>query len=547
MSEQEQGPQFDVRELLWKARRYMWIALVPVVLSACCGFLYLKIVSRVYESSVVITLDDPAQVSAALQPLVGSSRAPDQLAEKIARVRTRILNRTFLVGICDVLGFSRDARLRTAAAALARKHPELTVNDIAERMAVAILGKRISIAPVGNNYIRIGVKDPDPDVARRAASAIGDALIESTRRDALGRAAARGAFSEDQIAVASEKLRQSEDALRAYQESLISKGAVTGPVTGDNLGAVREMADAADKEVEQVRGRIQGDRVTWAERFGDGMPIPDLRNEQSTELESRLRELEASYGSATVRRRPGDAGGEATSILGQIGGVRQQLLDIYTGLAQDPAAGLTSVQSQLASGIALDRAVLRSLQARKDRLTSLVNGYLSAARSGPGETMHLDQLKTDVQVNRDLLATLQREATSSRLSEAYETSLMSVRIEIVESPVLPITPVWPDRTKVILVSLLVGPLLAVGLIAGLERVGMIIRTVEQAEREFGVKVIGTIPRIEGWPMPGSFYATHWAPLTIVGIILVTVLTMGILSTVAAPDRHVAPRAAETGK
>jgi uncharacterized protein involved in exopolysaccharide biosynthesis len=547
MSEHDQASQFDAREILWKAKRYLWIALVPVVLSACAGILYLKIVSKVYESSVVITLDDPAQISAALQPLVSADRAPDQLAEKISRVRTRVLNRNFLDGICDQLGFARDPHLQSEAAALARKHPELTVNDIALRMAVAILGKRISIVPVGNNYIRIGVKDPSPDVARRTAAAIGDALIESTRRDALGRAAARGAFSEDQIAVATEKLRQSEAALRSYQESLISKSVVTGPVTEDNLGSVRELADAADKEMEQVRGRIQSDRSIWAQRFGPGQPLPDLRSEQSTALEGRLSELEASYGSAAVRKRPGDTGGEVSSFLGQIGSVRQQLLDLYSNAAQDPAAGLTQIQAQLASGIALDRAVLRSLQARKDRLNALVSTFLSSARSGPGETMHLEQLKNDVQTNRDLLATLQREATSSRLSEAYETSLMNVRIEVVEQPVLPITPVWPDPPKVIIVSLLVGPLLAVGLIAAMERVGMIIRTVEQAEREFGVKVIGTIPRIEGWPRPGSFYATHWAPIAIVGIILVTALTMGIISTVGTPDRHVTPRVGETSK
>jgi hypothetical protein len=124
---------------------------------------------------------------------------------------------------------------------------------------------------------------------------------------------------------------------------------------------------------------------------------------------------------------------------------------------------------------------------------------------------------------------------------------MNVRIEIVEPPVLPITPVWPDPPKVIMVSLLLGPLLAVGLIAGMERLGMIIRTVEQAEREFGVKVIGTIPRIEGWPRPGSFYATHWAPIAILGMIVVTALTVGILSSIETPDRHVAPHTSDTNR
>jgi uncharacterized protein involved in exopolysaccharide biosynthesis len=111
--------------------------------------------------------------------------------------------------------------------------------------------------------------------------------------------------------------------------------------------------------------------------------------------------------------------------------------------------------------------------------------------------MELDGLKVEVQKQQDLLATLEREAASSRISEAMETSQLSFRIEVVEAPQVPLKPVWPDRLKVLAGALLLGPLFSVGVILGVERVGAILRTVEQAEEEMGTKVIMIRPAYKG--------------------------------------------------
>ncbi|HET7496955.1 MAG TPA: hypothetical protein VFM00_01525, partial [Candidatus Eisenbacteria bacterium] len=157
--------------------------------------------------------------------------------------------------------------------------------------------------------------------------------------------------------------------------------------------------------------------------------------------------------------------------------------------------------------------------------------------------MELDGLKVEVQKQQDLLATLEREAASSRISEAMETSQLSFRIEVVEPPVLPLKPVWPDKLKVILGALLLGPLFSVGIILGAERVGAILRTVEQAEEEMGTKVIGTIPRIEGWSRPGSFLENNWAPLSILAILILTAL-VSVTYTSLNSTRHAATTSGE---
>lgn len=532
--ERPASKQFDTREILWKARRYRWMALLPVVATCCAGFIYLKVAAPVYESNVVVTIVDRTQVSAALEPLVRSDRSPgESIIEKITRVRNRILNRSFLESLAERTGFLSDARLRSDAAAEVKKHPDLTVDELVARYAVTILGRKISVEPSGMSNIRVSVGDRSPVGARDLAAAIANGLIEDTRRSTIDRYVARTGFSEDQITVYTEKLRRSEDALRVYQEGMISRQAVTGPVTAVNVDVVRQLADDADKEIDQVRTRIQSDLATWAARQS-GTPMPALESPGAADLASRMSSLEGSYAASALRQAEGNE--ESQTLLQRIAGVRQQLLSEYDAISAVKFAGiLTPIDQQLAAGISLDRSVLRSLQARKSRLSSLLSAYLNQARATPRSQMELERLRTDVAMNRDLLAALQREATSSTLSEALDTSQMSVRIEVVEPPVLPLYPVWPDRLKVAAASLGTGIFFAVVLILGLERVGSILRTVEQAEKELGVKVIGMIPKIEGWAKPGSFLQNNWAPLSIVTLILVTVLVAGVHSAIVARD------------
>jgi len=538
--EQENASAVDTRELFWKARRYRWIALLPFVGALCAAFLYSNVATPVYESAVTISLEDQAPVSEGLERMVRPGERSEDMVQKVARVRNRVLNRTFLQDVADRLGLSRDPRLLRAGESAARKYPGITPEDYAARVAVASLTKKVTVTPVGSTFIRIAAKDPNPESARKIAAAVGEGLIEDTRKSTLERAQARGEFSQDQISVIRENLRQSEDKLQAARESAIGQSIATGPVDQANVDGVREMADAADKESGQIRDRIRSDLETWASSAGAGRSLPDLKNSRTSELESRLSSLESSYGLAAVR---GQTGGEGQALLSQIGAARQALLSEYESAAGRLPGDLPDDARSVAAGVALDRSVLRSLQARKSHLSSMVRSYLHEARSTPRSQMEIDRLQSEVEKNRDLLATMEKEATSSRLSEALETSQLSLRIEVVESPQLPLKPVWPDRLKILAGALLLGPLLSIGVIIGAERVGAILRTVEQAEEEMGTTVIGTIPRIEGWSRPGTFFQNNWAPMSILALILLTALITGVYTTVAT-SRHVNPTSDE---
>jgi len=536
--EPEKGLVIDTREILWKAKRYKWLALLPIVGALCAAFLYLNVAPNIYESSIVVSMEDPARVSEGMERLVRPSERQEDIIQKMNLVRSRVLNGRFLGAISDRLGLGRDPKMLAMGRAAAKKYSYVTAEDYAARIAVSTLQKRMNIQPVGNTYVRISVKDPTPEQARRLATAVGEGLIEQTRKTELERTQARGEFSQDQIAVERENVRRAQDAVRAAQERMANTSITSASVDPENVAAIRELADAADKEADQVRERINTDKQTWAARVGRGA-MPDLRTGRTAQLEGRLSSLEASYGVAASRPN-----GSTQPILQQIGAARQELLSEYENAANSLQGDIPDDAKQIAAGVALDRSILNSLGARKRKLQSMVGSYEYRVRSAPSAQLELDGLKAEMQRHQDLLATLEREAASSRISEAMETSQLSFRVEVVEAPQLPLKPVWPDRLKVILGALLVGPMLGLGVIIGAEKVGAILRTVEQAEEEMGTKVIGTIPRIEGWSRPGSFLANNWAPLSILAIVILTAL-VSVTYTSFTSSKNAAPTSGAT--
>ena len=173
------------------------------------------------------------------------------------------------------------------------------------------------------------------------------------------------------------------------------------------------------------------------------------------------------------------------------------------------------------TGLAVDRAVLVSLRGKRSLIAELVNDYVHNVESAPRQQMELNRLKGEVDANRALVTALRREATSSRLSEALQSSELGFRVGLTEAAELPLEPVWPNRIRILGGALVLGPLFAIGLVFAIERLGGLIQTVEQAEHEVGARVIGTIPRVEGWSRPGSYIQRNWAVLSVLLVLLVT--------------------------
>lgn len=519
----------DLRDILWRARRYRWLLGLPPVFLICAASVYLAVTKPRYESNVTVAIGDQAQVSPALESFVQANRDQDSPRDRMLLVDNKVHSRAFLETLVQRLGLAQDPEVVMDANEASRRFRGLTADEFAVRIASSKLAKLIRVTPVQGSFVRITCGGGTPESARQLASLIADVLIEQSKQAGLERVQARGEFSADQIAVAEDRLRKSEQALQDFQESQLARNLTGNPIRQDNIDLARGVMRSADQEIDQIRTRLESERQEWEQTTGGSQPSPDLSSARATQLESRLSDLEISYGAASLQG--GDANRDLPAIQANIGSARQELYTELESIASALPGDLSDAARGTAAGIALDRSVIRTLRAKKQRMQSYLNDFARGVESSPRQDLELARLKSDVESNRELLNTLRREATSSRLSEALETSELGLKLAVVEPPQLPLKPAAPDPFRILGGAFLLGPLFSAGIVLVGERVAAVIRTVEQAEAELGAKVVGTVPRIEGWSRPGSFMRNNWPALSIVLVILITGLFHTLHATV----------------
>src|SRR5882672_3052062 len=537
MEEQEEGSTLDFRELLWKARRYKWLVLFPIVVVFCGACIFLMITPPVYESTLLVSVDDKNPVSRELGTIVGlEGRNGETNHDQVERVSAKIHSRPFLEAIVNRLGIAKNPALLLQASAAAREWKGITTDEYAMRTAVLGLGSDIVVTPSGEAFIKIAARGGDPMAARSLASMIADELVAKNRASSVQRATARGEFSADQSAVYQERLHKSEAALRNYQQSVIGRRLTSNPITDSNFDTAKQIVSEIRAEMDQIRSRLQTDLSAWQRSGGAGSGPPALRNSRTAELDSRLGELEASYGMASMT-----PSAEVENLKLKIGGVRQGLYSEFQNLAA-ALPNLSPGARDAAAGIALDRAELRSLKQKELRISRLTSDYTHRVESQPTEQLEAERLRTEVESNRDLLLALEKEATSSRISAALETTQLGMEFQVLESPQLPLHPVYPDPFRILGVALFFGPVLGIGLAYVAQRLGAALHSLEQAEREIGVRVIGTIPRIEGWSQPGGYVQKYWPVLSIALVLFATAVfyTLHVTVLKSNPTEHVEP-------
>lgn len=531
---ESETPQFDLRDILFRVARYRWLLALPPVAALCIASIYFKLTPVVYESAVVVSLSDQTGVGSAIQSMVNPDRDRASARDRMALVDSKVRSRGFLDAVAERLGMTNNPDIVAAATAAARRYPDIPAGEFASRFANTQIVRQLRIVPLEGTFVRISTMGPSAEGAQRLASTITDLLIEESRRSSLERVQARGEFSQDQVVVQQERVREAENAYQNYQESILRRALTTTPITENNVDEARGMVRATDQEIEQTRDRVELTRQQWAGSAPDQTP-PDLKSATTEELERRLATIETNLAVASV-------GGERTSrevptLQGNVAATRQSLLLEFEGLAANLPGDLPEAARTAAAGLATDRAILRSLRTKRDRLSAYIGQFARGVENSPREQMELARLRGAVETSRELLAALQKEAQSSRISEAFASSAMGPKLTVVDPPQLPLHPAAPDPLRIFGGALLLGPLVSVGLVIAGEKFSFVIRTVEQAEQEMGARILGTVPKIEGWVQREGFLTRHWAFLSIVLVLVLTGVFHSLNATLLSERPH----------
>ncbi len=490
MREQESAP-IDVRSYVRALWRKKWLVLVPVIVGGIAGYIISISLSPVYEATSTVAMRAQERLSEPLARLVGRSPAEDQLS----RLQEKVKSTTFLVELVRALDMTDDSGVRTWAEKMHDKDPSLSIEDYAEARMVQFLGMRVTVIRTAANVFKVVVRDIDPDRAVLLAQHITNAFVGASNREQLKEIRSIHDFSVEQLVIYKQKLNEAEQRLRTYQEGRITRAVVPNPVNSQNVGRVDVLISQAMVEGNDAQLRLD-ERHNALRGLGDAVyrALADVIFEELDSLKGQLVSLEYEVAPALVR---GSGNGpEIHSLYASIAEKKDLLRNTSKTIAAREVPGASSAVLDAFAELKIAEVEVDMVAQRQRTLSRFMWTYTQGMANAPEEELELTRLRQEVESNRALYAAFLEQSAAGQITEALEAARAGGRFEIIEPPTRPMGPVAPDKTMILVLSILGGLVIGLGLVLATEQSDTSFKSVDDVQATLGLPALATVPNAE---------------------------------------------------
>jgi uncharacterized protein involved in exopolysaccharide biosynthesis len=430
---------------------------------------------------------------------------------------TRVRSRPFLERVIRILRMEEDPSVLAEARSRVADHPEITVDEMAVRLLVQGLRSRIHVTSGGFGVYKIVAADFTPENAQLLARWISELFVDVTIKSDLEQIRIAREFGAEQLRVYEEQLHRSEAALEQFQGSMIEQGLSQNRIREGSFSLAEAMARRAEQETAAAQDRAWSFLRALAP---SGLSADPLRNDPEVETLTRRMTTEMQRGIfdalASTTTDP-----DAWSTQSGISVVRRNL---YEGL-ETKAAGLYPDASP-GDREKLVRTAFAQIEADVQAHTaSTLNGAIQTfkrqAQSAPERELELARLLNEVEKSQQLLASFRAQMVATDIVQAVETNNLGSQIEIIDPAQLPLEASRPDRIKILMASLLMGPLLGVAFAFLSEVMDSTLRTAADIQRVVPEPILGMTPLISRSAPRRRGVRRRLIPALTAGVILLT--------------------------
>jgi len=469
---------------LWLSIRKHWrlvlgvAALVTVLVS-----FYVVGKTKIYRASTTLKIEP-----AAMRPLGDDVQAPGESAEsywwnkEYYETQFRLMkSRKVAEEVARRLGLHRDASFMQGLPSGARTKPgpDATVLD-----AAAVVQAYLEVTPVKNSrLVELSYEDADPARAKRVLSAITETYIQQNLEVTLANMGSAGDWLNGQLSKLKGELEKSELDLHEYKKTkqLLSV-------------SLNDQSNMLRSEMQQLNTELTGARAKREQLSARVIQLNRVSAENPEELPAAellqsevLRGLRSAYLEARAQQRglqgagKGDNHPEVMSAAATMDTARRALLDEVKNIQE---------------------AYRRDLMAANGEIGGLSGLYEAAKQRA------LDLNLLEIEFNR-----LARTKDNTEkiyglvLERAKESDLTSQmrfnNIEVVDSPLLPRSPVKPWVSLTIGLGMVGGLALGVAFVFLRERLDQRIKLPTDIEQGIGLTCLGVFPQVEGVAAGGA--------------------------------------------
>ena len=366
--------------------------------------------------------------------------------------------------------------------------------------AVAMLQKSIRVVPQQDNIFELvsaisvsGLSDAEN---AKLASGVVDSLITVFRDEQLrgGRASSRQGirFLDSQLAERQTALREAEARRAAFEAQNIGVIPGAGGGAGFRIDTARSELAQVEAQIAAAQGALSAAQSQLA-ATPSSITVPGLASAGGGVARQQLAGAQAEL-SAMRARGLTDAHPDVIALRSQIGSLQAQAAREPTGgtaasTTQNPAyAQLVAMRAERA-------ATLSALQQRRGQLQAEVAAATARQLQAPGATAEYERLNSDYTVLKDQYDRLLAQREQLKLRGDVETETDTVRVELIDPPSRPRSPVSPNRPLLLTLVLLAG--LGAGIAAAFfaTQVQSTYATADRLARASGLPVLGSITEV----------------------------------------------------
>jgi len=494
MSSKSEDKAINVKDVLAIVLKRKWLIVIPLVLVTVAAYGGSYLLTPIYESSTIIWIDRPHNVSRELIDIIGREGSQrmsgDERRRQLQALENEITSQAYLVQLIHDLELDTDPEVVRMAAEMREANPDRTLEQLKQYLLLGQLRKRIAVGFVGADQIKITVESTDPTLARDMVKRLTEILEREKTAYEMERILDNQTFADLQLQRTEYEYNLALDSLTTAQTRLSRQQLPANVTSQENRLSI--LSEIANIEVQAADYAAERQSLSASlEQYGlqnSRLQYTDSLVELRTQVDGQM----SSY-AAMMETYTWD---DQTVVNANI-----RLNDAVRFMEREIDA---AVDRQFGNYEASQRRILGryfAVNENIDLLDSKVN-WLQQALG------RLDDRLASIPALQANISELERRVTEARRyrdafrSEESTVEILSDRVKdrtkyrIIEPARIPLLPVWPDQRKIIVMGLLLGIVIGGAAVFLAEMTDDSFRRVDDVEEMLDLPVLATIPKIE---------------------------------------------------
>jgi len=299
-------------------------------------------------------------------------------------------------------------------------------------------------------------------------------------------------FLERQLDGYRQTLVDAEKELTNFQSGMASSTLQDNPINGRNLGN-------ADTNLGHMRDRQRGgDRTEMARLKQEARtvvdPLPGLtRYRTDPAIVAVVREMIDLALSQSLLSK---TDGEFSTYEENLARLRYRLNTLTENKVSADYPSLGFMDRNRISQYVYFSIFQTGLAQVADTLSRWIDDFRSFTARQPEQSAQLADLQDNVIQASDLVHTMEQEIIQQNLNLEASQSEIGFQIKVRQKPTLPLSPIEPNKQKLMLMGFLLSLGIGIGLVVLALLLDRSFTSVQDIERTLGLTVIGTLPLIQ---------------------------------------------------